>query len=208
VTVTFAIDMSLSEFPNADYDNVVINGAWNSWSGWGVPLTDDDGDGIFTGSGEFAENTTTEFVVAVTGPADGYSGWGAAINAPVACSSNPELPLGQGGGNYALVIGTEAIEVAYCAGSCSATCPEPGCTDPFYAEFDPFATLDDGSCMTLRVWGCTYEAASNYNAAANTDDGSCILEAASDCPGDLNDDGAVGTSDLLAFLSLFGLTCD
>lgn len=208
VVVDFAIDMNLSEYPNADFDNVVINGAWNNWNGWGVTLTDADGDGIFTGSAEFEENTNTEFVIAVTGPADGYSGWGAAINAPAECSSNPELPLGQGGGNYALNVGTENLSVAYCAGSCSATCPDPGCTDPFYVEFDPYATLDDGSCATLKVWGCIYDAASNYNPAANTDDGSCIIEATAACPGDLNNDGAVGTSDLLAFLSLFGLSCD
>lgn len=208
VTVSFAIDMSNSEYPNADYDNVVINGAWNNWAGWGVTLTDEDMDGIYTGSAEFDQNTETEFVVAVTGPADGYSGWGAVINSPAECSSNPELPLGEGGGNYALSVGAEDMSVAYCAGSCSATCPTLGCTDPFYAEFDPTAEEDDGSCMTLRVWGCTYEAASNYDPAANTDDGSCIIEQGSACPGDLNDDGAVGTSDLLQFLSLFGLTCD
>lgn len=208
VDVSFAIDMSNSEYPNANYDNVVINGSWNSWGGWGVTLTDADGDGIFTGEAQFEANTTHEFVVAVTGAADGWSGWGAVINSPVECSSNPELPLGQGGGNYSLEVGTEALSVAYCAGSCSATCPTLGCTDPFYAEFDPTAEEDNGTCMTLRVWGCTYEQASNFNAAANTDDGSCIIETGSACPGDLNNDGAVGTSDLLQFLSLFGLTCD
>lgn len=208
VTIDFAFDMNNSEYPNADYDNVVINGSWNNWSGWGVTLTDDDMDGIFTGSGEFEQNTTFEFVLAVTGPADGYSGWGVAINAPTECSSNPDLPLGQGGGNYGVTVGTENQSIAFCAGSCEATCPTLGCTDPFYAEFDPYATQDDGTCFTLKVWGCTYEAASNYNASANTDDGSCIIEQGSDCPGDLNQDGAVGTSDLLAFLSLFGIACE
>ena len=33
-TVTFNIDMSDYDFPNDNYDNVVINGEWNNWSGW------------------------------------------------------------------------------------------------------------------------------------------------------------------------------
>ena len=53
--VTFEIDMNNSDYPNADYDNVVINGSWNGWSGWGVTLADDDADGIYTGSALFGE---------------------------------------------------------------------------------------------------------------------------------------------------------
>ena len=30
--------------PSADYDNVVVNGSWNGWQGWGVVLADEDGD--------------------------------------------------------------------------------------------------------------------------------------------------------------------
>ena len=56
-----------------DYDNVVINGTWNGWSGWGVTLSDDDGDNVWTGS-EFDPGIGQfEYVVAVTGPTDGYS---------------------------------------------------------------------------------------------------------------------------------------
>ena len=32
VAVTFNIDMNASDYPNADYDNVVINGSWNGVS--------------------------------------------------------------------------------------------------------------------------------------------------------------------------------
>ena len=48
-TVYFYVDMNGSEYPNAGYDNVVVNGSWNGWNGWGVTLADADGDGIFTG---------------------------------------------------------------------------------------------------------------------------------------------------------------
>ena len=49
-----------------------------------------------------------------------------------------------------------------------------GCTD-FFLEFDPYATIDDGSCGTSEVEGCIYDAAENFNPAANVDDGSCTL---------------------------------
>ena len=78
VSVSFSVDMTSVAQPNMiDYDNVVINGTWNGWSGWGVTLSDDDGDNVWTGTGEFDPAIGQfEYVVAVTGPTDGYSGWG------------------------------------------------------------------------------------------------------------------------------------
>lgn len=198
VDVQFAIDMNNSGFPNADYDNIVINGDWNGWAGWGIHLMDDDGDGIFTGSLNIADGTSFQFVIAATGAADGWSGWGTVFNAPEECSVAPN--------NYGATA-AEGLVVAYCAGSCEATCSTPGCTDPFYAEFDLEATADDGSCMTPVVFGCIYEAADNYNSEANTDDGSCEFTLNA-CPGDLDGDGLVATPDLLQFLSLFGTACE
>ncbi|MFZ8836336.1 MAG: hypothetical protein ACO2XQ_04765, partial [Flavobacteriales bacterium] len=93
------------------------------------------------------------------------------------------------------------------AGSCAATCLMPGCTDPFFAEFDLYAEEDDGSCVTPVVFGCVYEDATNYNADATNDDGSCEFEL-NTCPGDLDGDGLVATPDLLSFLSVFGTTCE
>ena len=38
------------DFPNDNYDNVVINGEWNNWSWVGsVTLSDNDEDGIYSG---------------------------------------------------------------------------------------------------------------------------------------------------------------
>jgi hypothetical protein len=92
------------------------------------------------------------------------------------------------------------------------------------------ACNDDTSC-----YGCTYTAATNYDSTATIDDGSCLYavcditsdnqavydgayaagiasvvcpDGGSSCPGDLDNDGAVATSDLLMFLSAFGDTCD
>ncbi|HUM48306.1 MAG TPA: S8 family serine peptidase, partial [Chitinophagales bacterium] len=47
-----------------------------------------------------------------------------------------------------------------------------GCTDPFSLNFDPSATVDDGSCIPV-VFGCTDSTAVNYNPMANMNDGSC-----------------------------------
>jgi hypothetical protein len=47
-----------------------------------------------------------------------------------------------------------------------------GCTDDGSDNYNPNATVDDDSCITIR-YGCTDETALNYNPAANTDDGSC-----------------------------------
>ncbi len=53
--------------------------------------------------------------------------------------------------------------------------------------------------------GCTYDFACNYNPAADVDDGSCEVTSCA-LLGDLNNDGAVTTSDLIAFLAVFGQT--
>ena len=328
VDVTFHIDMNSQDAPNADYDNIVVNHSANGWGGWGVTLFDDDGDGIFSGTGSFIENTSVEFVIAATGAPDGWSGWGVVFNAPAAC----EIP---GTANYGFTVGTEAIIFEVCAGACETTCPvgpvgcteegaqnydseaaaddgscqylitlrvnmsnemvsgdgvhvtgsfqdwDPGatalsyfggygiyeitlalangsyeykfvngnawggdesvsgcgnggnrvlvvegadavtdafcfgscegcagCLDPFSLEYNPFAGADDGSCATALAYGCIYEDASNFDPSANVDDGSCEFDASASCAGDLDGDGAVATSDLLAFLAAFGLSCE
>lgn len=59
--------------------------------------------------------------------------------------------------------------------------------------------------VVVEIGGCTYDFACNYNPLAAFDDGSCEVESCA-LPGDLDDDGAVTTSDLLAFLAVFGQT--
>ena len=51
-----------------------------------------------------------------------------------------------------------------------------GCTDSTAANFDPLATIDDGSCIAV-VYGCTDATALNYYAGANADNGSCVYVA-------------------------------
>jgi gliding motility-associated-like protein len=53
-------------------------------------------------------------------------------------------------------------------------CPQEvvGCTDPDANNFNPLATVDDGSCL-YDIYGCTDLEANNYNSEANIDDGTC-----------------------------------
>ena len=47
-----------------------------------------------------------------------------------------------------------------------------GCSNPLAFNYDPSATLDDGSCVDV-AYGCTDSLAANFDSVANTDDGSC-----------------------------------
>ncbi|MEZ4800433.1 MAG: hypothetical protein R2809_11820 [Flavobacteriales bacterium] len=57
------------------------------------------------------------------------------------------------------------------------------------------------------VPGCTYAVATNYNPMATLDDGSCTFETASSCPGDLDGNGIITVVDLIEFLNVFGTIC-
>lgn len=91
-------------------------------------------------------------------------------------------------------------------GTCDYSCPTPGCMYPLATNFNASANLEDGSCLFL---GCTDPVANNYQYYANVDDGSCDYQpCAAACPGDLNGDNLVGTSDLLELLTTYGLVCE
>ena len=70
-----------------------------------------------------------------------------------------------------------------------------GCTDATANNFNPDATVNDGSC-TYDVLGCTDPLANNFNMEANVDDGSCTFGTCSNlmmnamqmpCTSDVND---------------------
>ena len=135
--------------------------------------------------------------------------------------------------------------------------PGGGCTDATACNFDPEATVDDGTCLQLdacgecggpgipegdcdcegyqldaigvcggeclcdgnangicdvdEIVGCTYSFAENYNPLASFDDGSCTLPSSEDPECDFvydgNNDGVVGSGDLLGLLTEFGAEC-
>ena len=51
--------------------------------------------------------------------------------------------------------------------------PILGCTDPTAINFDPAAQVDDNSCRWGPIRGCMDPTAGNFNPAATEDDGSC-----------------------------------
>ena len=91
------------------------------------------------------------------------------------------------------------------AGASAQTEDLPGCTNPEALNYNPEATVDDGTCLGVGcpdpeainfdpfaiffgggdesvcaypddgITGCTNPAAANYNPAAYTDDGSCFF---------------------------------
>ncbi|MFK7756162.1 MAG: proprotein convertase P-domain-containing protein [Flavobacteriales bacterium] len=79
-----------------------------------------------------------------------------------------------------------------------------GCTYPESCNYDPSATLDDGSCEEA---GCTDSFALNYDpdAACDTWPSLCVYN--SNCPGDFNNDLQISVADLSGFLGVFGTTC-
>lgn len=80
-----------------------------------------------------------------------------------------------------------------------------GCMYSFAGNFNPEATVDDGSCLEA---GCTDETALNYSASAVIDNGSCVFECSPACAEDVNADGFVSIQDLLLILGAFGDACE
>ena len=169
VTVNFSVDAG--DDVSADYDNVVINGSFaGPWFGWGVVLSDDDGDGVYTGSTQVEAGVTHEYVHALTGAADGWSGWGVIGYAPEACALNDTTPNYFFSGECGATIDLPTV----CFASC-VTCGDEtvlGCTNENATNYNAEATEDDGSCIIL---GCTNSAADNYDPSATEDDGSCTF---------------------------------
>ena len=74
-----------------------------------------------------------------------------------------------------------------------------GCTDLQACNYNPVATIDDGSCE-YSCYGCLDENACNYDLSSTIDDGLCEYESCA-CPYELNGDGVVGSADVLIMLS-------
>tara|TARA_Y100001934_G_C12309741_1_gene754316 strand:- start:120 stop:1766 length:1647 start_codon:yes stop_codon:yes gene_type:complete len=159
----FSIDLSNTDYPNEDYDQCGLNGSWNAvgyeWLGWGLTLSDDDGDNIFTGSLNGLAPGDYEFVVFCSGPADGYSGWGMPINSPV--GSECDFDTSDEYGNYGFTIVDSDIDISYCAGTCDEVCNggEPSETHQVTFDIDGLDDCDfmsiTGSFSNWDGWGAT-----------------------------------------------------
>jgi hypothetical protein len=48
------------------------------------------------------------------------------------------------------------------ADTCIPPPPVYGCMDDDYVEYNELATIDDSSCVTLKIYGCTDSTMYNY----------------------------------------------
>jgi len=113
---------------------------------------------------------------------------------PDACISYALLATG-------IIVECEAVLDPVCG--CDGVTYDNACMAEWW-----FGVLDweAGPCP---VPGCTYSMSANYNPAATVDDGSCDGMCFNvSCLGDLNEDGARSTADLVLFLSVFGEACE
>jgi poly(3-hydroxybutyrate) depolymerase len=78
-----------------------------------------------------------------------------------------------------------------------------------FADDDIWATplCDDLHLTNASSAGCTYTSADNYNPVATVDDGSCIWESQEICPGDYNNNGIIDVNDLMLLLGNYGQIC-
>jgi hypothetical protein len=94
--------------------------------------------------------------------------------------------------------------------------PINGCTDPNATNYNPIATVDDGSCFynpptpSNEIGGCMDPSAPNYNPLATFDDGSCegVCAVVLGCtnPAAINYDANANSDDGSCILPIFGCT--
>lgn len=195
--ITFRVDVSQY---TGNFNSVNLNGSFNGWCGDCNPMTN-AGGGVFEVTLSLALDTI-EYKFT-------FDGWSVEewFNGTEDCTTTID-----GFVNRSWILTENVVLPVACFESCDA-CEETqdvlGCTDPAFLEFDPYATIDNGTCSLLAVPGCVYSSASNFNPIANIDDYSCVFDASGDedCLGDLDGDGAVTISDLLAVLAILGMQC-
>jgi agmatine deiminase len=129
-----------------------------------------------------------------------------------ACNYSASAACSDGSCEYISCLGCmdpSACNYDFAATVSDGTCTYPGCTDILACNYSSLAGCDSGTCEYISCVGCTDPDACNYNSSATIDDGSCEFTTCA-CPGDLNADNVVNTTDLLLFLTYLGCTdfCD
>ena len=145
---------------------------------WSV--TNDGGEVVWSG-GPYADTETT-YSESLCLPYGCYT-------LEVVDSYGDGICCGQyGDGNYTLTAGGEVLASGDDWGTDNGSTPNatsensfcleapaiPGCTNPDATNYNPLATVDDGSCI-VDTPGCTDPTACNYNTEATSDDGSCTI---------------------------------
>ena len=164
-----ANDSASSEFfMNTSGSGVTVTvggGSWDGEIGWSLEL-----DGTVFASG--GAGTITECIPNGCYTLDMTDSYGDGWNGAIYTLSDDEgnvlatgdLDTAQEGDGA--TFGSDLIQIG--VASCGL-----GCTDANACNYDPEATLDDGSC-DFACNGCTDPTACNYDATATVDDGSCV----------------------------------
>lgn len=66
--------------------------------------------------------------------------------------------------------GYDTVSDQFIPSECSGVAGVEGCTDFNYVEYNSEANIDDGSCLTQKIYGCLDETQFNYNPEANTEE--------------------------------------
>ncbi|MDZ4750039.1 MAG: alpha/beta hydrolase [Flavobacteriales bacterium] len=74
------------------------------------------------------------------------------------------------------------------------------------SDVNEVAMCSSLASVDVGIAGCTYSIANNYNPIASIDNGSCDFE--NTCPSDLNGDGTTNIADLLEFIAAYGTSCE
>jgi len=128
------------------------------------------------------------------------------------CNNNPSPQVGTimsychvGGTGVVLdfheVVVSQALDPGILNANCLTTCDYYGCTDTSAFNYNPNATIDDGSCIP-KIFGCIDVSAANYDLNANTDDGSCTYCASLSFTN--TDISCAGSGDGIVFVNVNG----
>ena len=190
--VTFSVDMSNTALVNG---SVYITGnGLDSWCGTCIAMSDEDGDGVFTKTMSLPSGAV-EYKF-LNGGWDGAESFDPAIHG--ACT----LTTGEFTNRLVTVpegVASLAVPVV-CFNSCEPCSGQPCASD----------TNGNGICDEDDIAGCTYTWSANFDPLATMDDGSCEDPGGTNasCVADLTEDGVVTISDLLLVLAAFGEVCE
>ena len=144
--VDFSLNMN--QYPNT-YTTPYVAGPFNGWTDQ-HPLQDSDGDGIW--------ETTIPILNGVTPWKFMLDNW-AVQELPTNVQNDPYASCfvldGAGFTNRILDVQNQPITLPiYCWESCYDCGDFLGCTDPTSNSYNPWATIDDGSCAVSGPTGC------------------------------------------------------
>ena len=198
--VRLQVDMSQETLQGGVY---VTGGSIDGWCGTCTAMNDPEGDGIYEVVLDVGPGALEYKFI--------NGNWDHAENFDPVIDGACTLTTGEFTNRYFIVPADGNADVALvCFNSCDA-CPSDGegdgdggdSGDPCVNDFN-----NNGICDENDVLGCTYDSATNYNPLATMDDGSCDITMEITCPGDVDGDSVITVNDLLALLAVFGDACE